>query len=244
LQYVPIIFLAIFGILSSLQSKRFFNYERIFFLVGLALSSVSFPGPSLLINKLAKNLNIGRFGEYGALFIILASAYGFYELFSRSKKFGKILIISLFIMMVFLLLSNDFIASDNPLVKRPFYSFYLTENEVDSSFSMARFTSGYTMSDYVITRFISFSPYVNKSHLLEVDFRNMSLLRNNDSDSILIRKSELNKRPLDLYSSEDGLFKLDQDYSLLEYYYLESPLWASLKDYNKIYDSNEVAGYI
>ena len=243
LQYVPIIFLAIFGILSSLQSKRFFNYERIFFLVGLALSSVSFPGPSLLINKLAKNLNIGRFGEYGSLFIILASAYGFYELFSRSKRFGKILIISLFIMMVFLLLSNDFIASDNPLVKRPFYSFYLTENEVDSSFSMARFTSGYTMSDYVITRFISFSPYVNKSHLLEVDFRNMSLLRNNDSDSILIRKSELNKRPLDLYSSEDGLFKLDQDYSLLEYYYLESPLWASLTDYNKIYDSNEVAGY-
>jgi hypothetical protein len=242
LQYMPIFFLLIIGVLISLESKKLLNYKRIFLMVGLILSSLSFPGPGLIINKLAQNFAIERFGEYSFLFIVLAVSYGFFELFCRSKKY-KTLIVLLFIIMTFLSITNDFIASDNPLVKRPFYTFYITEGEVDASYHVAKITKGYTMSDYVVTRFLDQSLYKNKSHLLEVNSKNMKFLINTTNDTILIRKSELYKRPLNIYSSEDDFFELYPNWKKLKYYYLDSPLWGALRKYNKIYESGQAAAY-
>ena len=243
LQYIPILFFALIGILYSLSSKRLLNFEKNFFITGLLLSAVSFPGPSLLINKLAKNFNLGRFGEYGFLFIILAMAFGFHKLFSKSGNYHKMMVIIIFAVMAFLSISNDFVASDNPLVKRPFYTFYLTEDEVDSSYKLASFAQGRVMSDYITTRFLSFSPYTNKSHLLEVDPNKKNFLRNNNSNLILLREGELSKRPLSLYSSEGDSFKLEPDWTTLEYYYQGMDLWRSLKNYNNIFESNDMEGY-
>jgi hypothetical protein len=139
---------------------------------------VTFPGPSLLISKLATNFNLARFGEYSFLFILIAAALGFGTLFFNSKKYGKLLLILLFASMSFLSVSNDFVASDNPLVKRPFYTFYLTEEEVACISHFSNTTEGYLMSDFVIAKFISNSPLNIKEHILEVE-ENVTFLRNN-----------------------------------------------------------------
>ncbi len=245
LQYSPILFFALVGTLFALQSNNDLKISKIFLLVGLLMVPVTFPGPSLLISKLATNFNLARFGEYSFLFILIAAALGFGTLFFNSKKYGKLLLIILFASMSFLSVSNDFVASDNPLVKRPFYTFYLTEEEVACISHFSNTTEGYLMSDFVIAKFISNSPLNIKEHILEVDAENMTFLRNNSQDLILIRKSELDKRPLSLYASEGGKFALDPNTgSSCKYYYRDTPLWESLAGFNEVFESSQVAGYV
>ena len=146
--------------------------------------------------------------------------------------------------MAFLSISNDFNASDNPLIKRPFYTFYLTEEETASFKNIPNITEGYVMSDYITTRYLMDSPFESKSQLLEVDRENMSFLRNSNHDILLIRQQELNKRPLKLYSSEIDKFKLNPGWvTSLDYYYNDLPLWNNLENYSKIYNSGSVAGF-
>ncbi len=245
LQYSPILFFALVGTLFALQSNNNLKISKIFLLVGLLMVPVTFPGPSLLISKLATNFNLARFGEYSFLFILIAAALGFGTLFFRTKKYGKLLLIILFASMSILSVSNDFVASDNPLVKRPFYTFYLTEEEVACISHFSNTTEGYLMSDFVIAKFISNSPLDIREHILEVDAENMTFLRNNSQDLILIRKSELDKRPLNLYASESGKFALDPNTgSSCKYYYRDTPLWESLAGFNEVFESSQVAGYV
>ncbi len=238
LQYVPLLVFVIIGVLWVLQSEKFFEFEKIFCILGLLFVSVTFPGPGLLLNKLAANFNLYRFGEYTFLFISTTGAIGFAGIYYKIQKNLKAFVILLFIIMAFLSLSNDFIASDNPLIKRPFYTFYLTEEDTIAFDRIANVTEGYLMSDYVTTRYLMYSPYGSKSHLLEVDIENMRFLRNNNNDVILIREQELNKRPLKLYSSKGGKFKLEPSY-----YYNDLPLWNTLEKYNRIYDSGGVSTF-
>jgi len=244
LQYSPILFLALVGTLISLQSKRISNGNKVLFLTGLLLIPVTFPGPSLLLSKLASSFNFARFSEYSFILVLIASALGFYGLFSASRRHVKGALIVLFVFMSFLSVSNDFVASDNPLVKRPFYTYYLTDEEAMSINHIAARTKGYVMSDYVTSNFIFNSRYILKEHILEVDTANMSLLRNSNKDTILIRSGELEKRPLYLYSSLDGRLRLEPNLiSSCEYYHRELPLWSSLDSYNQIFESNHIEGF-
>ena len=244
LQYSPLFFFIIIGFFGTLQSKKISGLGKIFCIIGLFAVSVSFPGPGLLLNKLADSFNLARFGEYTLLFIGLTGAIGFYEIYNKSKKHAKVLIILLFIAMSFLSVSNDFTASDNPLIKRPFYTYYLTNGEEVAFRHIASSTQGHLLSDYVTTRYLLFSPYENKTHILEVDIKKMKILRIATDDVLLIRSLELTKRPLKLYSAPDENFRLDTTWSNhLDYYYQDSILWDSLISYNKIYESNDVTGF-
>ena len=244
LQYSPLLFFVIIGFFGTLQSKKFSTLGKIFCMIGLLAVSVSFPGPSLLLNKLAGNFNLGRFGVYTFLFIGLTGAIGFYKIYNKSRKHIKILVILLFISMSFLSISNDFNASDNPLIKRPFYTYYLTNEEEVAFRHIASNTQGYLMSDYITTRYISSSRYENKSHILEVGVEKMRLLRDTTDDVFLIRSLELTKRPLKLYSVPDENFLLTPSWGgNLDYYYQKSIVWDSLVDYNKIYSSGAISGF-
>ena len=244
LQYSPLLFFIIIGFFGALQSKKVSTLGKIFCIVGLFAVSVSFPGPTMLFNKLAGNFNLARFGEHTFLFIGLTGAIGFYEIYNKSKKHAKVLIILLFISMSFLSVSNDFTASDNPLIKRPFYTYYLISEEEVAFRHIASNTQGYLMSDYITTRYLSSSVYENKSHLLEVDVKNMKLLSGATDDVLLIRSLELTKRPLKLYSAADGNFILKPAWGTnLDYYYQKSIVWDSLVDYNKIYSSGNIDGF-
>jgi hypothetical protein len=242
LQYSPLLFFVIVGFLGSLQSKKMSTLGKIFCITGLCAIPVSFPGPALLLSKLANNLEFERFGEYTFLFIGLAGTVGFYEMYKKSRKYSKVLLVILFISMIFLSISNEFTAADNPLVMRPFYTPYITNNEETAFKHVASVTQGYVMSDYVTTRYLGFSKYENNTHYQEIDSKNMTFLRNQTDDVFLLRKSELAKRPLKFYSSSNGKFKLRPGImAQMDYYYNTDPrLWNDLIKYNKIYNSGSV----
>ncbi|WP_440956441.1 hypothetical protein ACSAZK_05840 [Methanosarcina sp. Mfa9] len=244
LQYTPLLLFVIIGFFSTLQSKRASTFGKIFCMIGLFTVAITFPGPTLLFNKLASNFNLARFGEYSFLFIGLTGSIGFYEMYSKSKKYLKIFVVILFISMTFLTVSNDFTASDNPLVKRPFYTYYLTNEEETSFEHIASVTEGYVMADYVTSRYYSFSEYKDKSHIIEVGSTNKKILRDETDDIFLIRESELEKRPLKLYAAPGEEFVSGSTWEgNLVYYYKEGTLWDDLIMYNKIYDSKSVTGF-
>ncbi len=244
LQYSLILFFILFGFFLAMKSDSMPPIGKIFCLIGLLSIPVSFPGPSLLITKLFSDFNFSRFEEYTFLFVCLTGAVGLKEIFPKilNKKFLLILIV--FTVMVFLSLTNDFISSDNPLIKRPFYTYYITYQEEEAFLKIASIAKGYILSDYVTTRYLMNSKFDKKSHILEADSINMSIQRNNSNDVILIRSNELKKRPLKIYSNDNAKFKLDPSWKhALDYYYKDAILWGDLIRFNKIYTTNTVDGF-
>ncbi|WP_406657739.1 hypothetical protein V7O62_04030 [Methanolobus sp. ZRKC2] len=246
LQYSPILFFVLIGTLEAMKRENVSESAKMICLTGLLATAVSFPGPGFLISKFGEHLNIERFGEYTFLFIVMAAAFGFYTTYLRSKKNAKRILILLFIVLAFLSVSNDFVASDNPIVKRPFYTYYLTEEEINGFDHAGTHAKGRVMVDFVTHRYMETSPYVEKINILEVDPTEKEFLRSNTSEPILIRTGELSKRPLKLATIRDGEFIATPTMeSLLDYYYLEdSELWGSLEEYNKIYESSSVTTYV
>lgn len=244
LQYSPLLFFVIIGFFAITQSKKVSALEKVFCIFGFLAVALTFPGPGLLLNRLAHNFNIERFGEYTFLFIGLTGAIGFHEIFNKSRKYTRVFLVLLFISMTFLSISNDFNASDNPLIKRPFYTFYLTDEEETVFTHVASISQGFIMSDYVTTRYLSYSKFENKTNMLEVDSKNNKFLINQTNDIFLIRNSELKKRPLELYSTSGEEFVVDPSWEgNVNYYYQDSILWNDLAEKNKIYDSESVTGF-
>lgn len=241
LQFTPLLLFIILGCIWALEYRKVGILGKIFCFLGLLLAGVAFPGPALLINKLASNLNLGRFGEYAMLFIAVAGAVGLYMVYVKSKKHQKYLIVILFATMCFLSVSNDFTASDNPLVKRPFYTYYLTNEDTIAFDHAGNITSGYVMADYVTTRYLSYSAHSTKSHILEVGADNYRLLRDTAEDVFLIREGELAKRPIKLYPSSTDEFILNPSWSnQLEYFYADSPIWSMVDSYNKVFHTGNI----
>jgi hypothetical protein len=117
----------------------------------------------------------------------------------------------------------------------------MTEEEISSINFLADSTKGFTMSDYVATRFIYFSKFKDKRNILEVNEKTLTFIRQSKNDVLVIRNGELNKRPLSLSPSKFGTFIYNP--SQMRHYTKESPLWLSLKEYNKIFDSNKITAF-
>ncbi len=267
IQLTPLLFFILIGLLLVLESQKFSGFDKIFCLVGFLLVGITFPGPALLLNKLAANFNLERFGEYSLLFIVIVAAIGFTGIYYGAGRKLRVTIIILFVSMTLLSISNDFSASDNPLVKRVFYTFYLKEEEIVAFDHMANITTGYVMSDYVTLRYLQNSPYLYRTNILEIYLQNPSNtldidelnhynneniekekhiinLKNSSNDNILIREDELKKRPLRFFPSTTGKFQLSpSEKGTYDYYYRDSPLYNNLETHRKIYDSGAVSGY-
>jgi len=243
--YSPLLFFLLIGTLEAMRKDHISQTVKVICIAGLLFTVVSFPGPSLLLTKLGGNFNIERFGEYVFFLIVLGVSLGFYTIYSRSGKPLKSVLIVLFTVLVFLSVSNDFIASDNPLVKRPFYTFYLTEEEINGFDHAGNTSGGFVMSDFVTYRYMETTNYREKAHVLEVNSRDMEFLRNSPSDLTVVRKGELEGRPLRFLISDVGFVKWPSMSSALEYYYSDNiELWSSLGEYSRIYDSSRIATYI
>lgn len=243
LQYSPLLFFVLLGVLWGLRSLTLKSSTKILLITSMLLIPVTYPGPALLLNKLAGNFNLSRFGEYSFLFMCIAGAAGIYVLFRRTKTIYQFSVIILFFFMSFLAVSNDFTASDNPLVKRPFYTYYLSEEECVSIKQSAEISGGYLMSDYITCSFLESSELADKVNVLEVN-SNQEFLKASSKDTILIRGTELSGRPLKLYTSPDGKFVLNPSLKVtMDYYDHDSPIWSTLKNYNTVYDSGTVKLY-
>jgi hypothetical protein len=237
LQYLPLLIFIFIGILCVINSQNTTSLVKIFCLCGLIMIPLALPGPIFLFEKFTF-LNINRFGEYGFLFFSLAASFGLLYLFSKAHTYQKYFVIILFVSMAFLSISNDFTASDNPLIKRPFYTFYISEDELSGIDKMTEVSKGYVLSDYIVTRFLKFSKYNSKAHILEVDSREENLLKGSEDDVILIREHELQRRPLKLYSSPDLFFQENPSWlSNLNYYSDQNFQWRNIENFNKIYDN-------
>lgn len=249
IQLSPLLIFIILGILIGLNSIKFSEMTKMFFITAILLIPISFPGPILLLNKISGQFNFDRFGEYAFIFICIAAAIGLNEFYLHSKKPLRIFAIMLFAVMCFLSISNDFTATDNPIVKRPFYTYYLTEEETIALKHVADITTfaagknkNYLMSDFVSQKYLEFSLYEPISHILMVDKTNLTFLRNSNEDIILIREKELTKRPLKLFSSDKGKFSSEGFYKVAsyEYYYNDLTLWKSVGRNNRLFDSGGV----
>jgi len=245
-QYSPLLLLLLLGAFFLLGSNKWCRLT-IFSLVAIVLAFVSFPGPALLVNKLARNFQIGRFEDYAFIFITLAAATGLAALYYKSRRnVSKFVVIALFAGLVLASVSNDFVASDNPLVKRNFYTYYFEESEYTSFNTVASNAAGLVMSDYLPTRYLGYSPYNATAQILQIDPFNMVFVVNNSSsnDLILIRQGELEKRPLQLYPVTDGKYVPSPSWSgALEYYDKDARVFRTLDSYDKVYASNTVSAY-
>jgi hypothetical protein len=245
-QYSPLLLLILLGAFFLLGSNKWCRLT-IFSLVAIVLAFVSFPGPALLVNKLARNFQIGRFEDYAFIFITLAAATGLAALYYKSRRnVSKFVVIALFAGLVLASVSNDFVASDNPLVKRNFYTYYFEESEYTSFNTVASNAAGLVMSDYLPTRYLGYSPYNATAQILQIDPFNMVFVVNNSSsnDLILIRQGELEKRPLQLYPVTDGKYVPSPSWSgALEYYDKDARVFRTLDSYDKVYASNTVSAY-
>lgn len=242
LQYSPLLLFIIIGVLWGLRSSKINGSAKIILIISLLLVPVSMPGPALLLNKLAGNFNLGRFGEYSFLFFCIAGAAGLS--FLSYKRKTKSIAVILFFVMAFLAVSNDFTASDNPIVKRLFYTFYLSEEECKSLNSVAQIADGIVMPDYISCRYLENSEYADKVNVLEVNRQQQEFLRSNGNDIIIIRSNELDSRPLQLFTSPNGEFLFSPTIgNNMDYYTNDLPLWDTLENYNMIYDSGVVRGF-
>jgi hypothetical protein len=248
LQYSPTVLFVILATLIVLTNKKIATSIKILCIEALLLIPVAFPGPLMLINKLSGYFNFQRFEEYTFLFISIAAAIGLYYLYTRVKQNIRPLLIVLFAIWIMLSVSNDWVALDNPLVKRPFYTFYITEEET-SSMSLLndlKTDSTYMLTDYITARYLESLPAfdANYTRMLQV-YDNKRFLTNESKDILAIREGELSKRPMQLYYSPDGKFwsKNQSLYTLSNYYYNTDPVFSTLEDHNKIFDSKTVSAY-
>ncbi|MDD1660404.1 MAG: hypothetical protein LUQ62_04270 [Methanomicrobiales archaeon] len=244
LEYLPLLIFLIVGVLSVLVAARCSFPLKIFCLTGLLMVPLAFPGPALLIGKLASNFNLFRFQEYAVLFISLAAAVGFLYLIRRSGRYGRVAVILLFAAMCLLSVSNDFVASDNPLVKRQFYTFYLTRPEFTGFDRLVSVTDGLVLADYVTDRYYTYSPYRENTSILQVNVTTSAILRNQSTDLILIRSRELSLRPLQIVNSRTGSFAHNPGFlDSMYYHYRDDPVWDQLDRFAKVYNSGWVDGY-
>ncbi|HTX44437.1 MAG TPA: hypothetical protein VMC61_06870 [Methanocella sp.] len=241
-QYSFFILFILAGALLLFRIRYWDVRLRVLAVTAVAMIPLSFPGPLFLLNTLASTVSIGRFEEYTFPFMVVTAAAGFYLLYLRKSKLITLSILLLLVAMVFLSLTNDFVASDNPLVKRPFYTYYLQGSEVTGLDRVANATDGSVMSDYIASRYYLSSPYLDKTHILEVDKASGELLKGNVTDVILLRDGELGRRPLKLYTSTSG-FIPGPNWLALDYYYRDDPAYGSLGNKNRIYGSGSISAY-
>jgi len=98
------------------------------------------------------------------------------------------------------------------------------------------------MSDYIAVRYLEKSPYRDHQHILEANTLTKKLMKENSTDIILIRSGELEKRPVKLYSSDNGYVRA-APWNALEYYYADDAVFAGLGERELVYSSGPITGY-
>jgi hypothetical protein len=241
-QYSVWILFILAGVLLILRYKHVDIKLKILALAALVLIPLSYPGPLMLMNTLSSTVSIGRFEEYAFMFMTVIAAAGFGMLYKKMNRIAHGLLVLAFVLMVFLSISNDFVSSDNPIVERPFYTYYLNTSEITGMMHIASLTEGSVMSDYIAVRYLEKSPYLEHQHILEANVITGKLMKENSTDLILIRDGELEKRPVKLYSSDNGYVRA-APWNALEYYYAEDAVFASLGERDRVYSTGSMTAY-
>jgi hypothetical protein len=194
---LPYSFIVFFTLISIYKYKVIDKeYFTIIIINTVLLYLFIFPGPNYIFDEYF-DFNLYRMGEYNIFYTSLSIGIGIYIFFSSIKKnLSKILLVILFI-FVFLSISNDFVSSDNPIIKRPFYTNYLTNKELASFKYIDIHNTNIFYTDYVANRY--FITINETSEVLQLNNNTMNLYRQTNDQIILFRLHEYSKRPIKLY---------------------------------------------
>lgn len=236
------------GSLVGLSSDRVSGIAKASLLATLVLVGVSFPGPHLLVSKLAESFNVLRFAQYAFPLVAVAGAYGLISLFRGVNSPGissetiKVVALVVFVLFAFTTVSNDFVASDNPVVERQFYTNYLSEVEEDSMRTVGSISAGNVSSDYVATRYYEASQYRDKARILGVSENRSRLYLGSENDLVLVREQERQRRPLQVWGAGD--YQPGAGYlAELRYVDGDARIWSALATENRVYDSGAATAY-
>jgi hypothetical protein len=111
--------------------------------------------------------------------------------------------------------------------------------------SISTMVNGSLISDYVTQRYYEASSLEKISYNLRVNISDNTFFRNKSSDLTIIRNGELQSRPLKFWYATGGTFMIAANKSDWDdnYFYRDNPVYNSLKDYNKVFDSDAVYAY-
>ncbi len=227
LNYIPYSFLVFFILVAVLfwfrDERARTTHVASMGVLTLILAPLAFPGPTLLVDTLV-GVNVDRFGHYSFLFLGLMSGIGVYELVTRvnlSLFLALLLVVSLF---SFGAVSNDFVASDNPAVERPFYTYYFGDAEQQSLDSIDSAYAGTVATDWPACRYIS----EIGSTSCGVPAADAEGGIFSGDESVLLRENEHQTRPL----------------QFSRYVYAEELTGGELADRQRVYDSGAVSFYV
>jgi len=182
--------------------------------------------------------------EYTSVFIIIIASFGLFYVHNKLGKKTKIVLMIFMFITCILSIQNDFTASDNPLIKRDFYNFYFSTQEIGSIETLCQMSSNRTLlSDYQTWRFIIHSNYYQKGDILEVDFNKTVFYRENNSEIIIIRENELQNRSLNLFATSRYMQDPGWNEGKFIYCHSDAEVFETLKTYNRNYDNGSVVSY-
>lgn len=242
-----ILFFVLYAVVRGVNHVKMSHLGKSVLLTALVLSAVSFPGPPVLISMVidVTSSNILRFSHYSYPFIGIATAVGFMALYrtrfpvgGHQLKLG--LLIFLFLTTGFLGVSNDFVASDNPVIEREFYTYYLEESEEHGFKTVGELSESPVVADYITCRYLDHSP-VGECQIIQVNPAAGELYLPED-EVLLLRHHELGDRGLSVYPTPEYVYS-PRYHDATEYVPYESPVWDDLQAEHKIYNSNTVSAY-
>lgn len=249
--YVPfglILLFVLFGVMQSDRVSKLSIRNRVVLITGLLLVAVSVPGPALLVSVLSDLTAdmIFRFGQYTYPFIALGFAVGVVAAVRTRLSIGSHeVMVAVVLLLVgstmFLGVSNDFVASDNPLSERDdFYTFYLTEPEVNGFDTIAERSESSVTADYITCRYINnLAP--SECEIIQADPSEGTLHFPPDS-VFIVRTAELDDRPLSIYPTENPVSEPPYSNNR-ESLGADDPVWDGLVGQNRLYDSAELTAY-
>lgn len=249
--YLPfglIVLFVLFAVVQSAKLRRLPRRNKALLLTALGLAALSVPGPALLVSVVSDITPdmAFRFGQYTYPLVMIAFGVGVvsaartrWPVGGHHLKTG--LVLGLIFSTAFLAVSNDFVASDNPLVEREgIYNFYLSEPETTSYGTITSHTTAPVTSDYVTCRYIN-NPGAGTCEIIQAEPSSGTLFFPRDSVFVL-RTEELRERPLSVYPTPEPV--ADPPYSNnRDSLTRSSPAWATLSEQNRVYDSAEVAAF-
>jgi len=217
-------------------------------LAALALATVSVPGPALLIGAVSDITPdmMFRFGQYTFPVISIAFAVGIVSAVRTRCPVGgrrarTAVVLLLVFSAAFLAVSNDFVASDNPLAEREdAYSFHLSEAEISSLTTLGERTEGGVTSDYVACRYLN-NPGNGDCGIIQADLAGQQL-HFPEASVLVVRTGELERRPLSVYPTSEPVDEPPYSNNR-DSVPATADLWEELPDRNKVYDSSEMSGY-
>lgn len=251
LQFSVLLLFVVVALVVGLRSERLSRTGKAVVVSGVLLAVVSFPGPTLLVGKLAANFNALRFGQYTFPLIVMAAAAGVVLLADADLRFRfggpsprtvmRVMAILLVLSLGFLAVSNDFVASDNPTVEREFYTYYMTSSETDGLATVGELSGGRVLSDEIACKYLHYSPN-DQCTIIEADTANRRLLTGSQSDVIVVRTTELDRRGLKVYPTDT--FDPTPAFLFNEVYLsADAPTWTDLDRRNKVFATDDVAAF-